>query len=159
MCGIAGFTHKGWSPAPERIAEAAATLLHRGPDQQGVFRSNICSMGATRLKIIDLSGGDQPITTDDGDTTIVFNGEMYNYQEVRAELEARGHRFHSRTDTETVLHAFLEWDVACFSRLRGMFAVALWTESPSGWCWRAIGWGSSRSTSRAWARTSSLGPN
>ena len=129
MCGIAGFTHKGWSPPPERIADAAATLLHRGPDQQGVFRSNICSMGATRLKIIDLSGGDQPITTDDGDTTIVFNGEVYNYQEVRAELEARGHRFHSRTDTETVLHAFLEWDVACFSRLRGMFAVALWTES------------------------------
>ena len=129
MCGIAGFTHKGWSPPPERVADAAATLLHRGPDQQGVFRSNICSMGATRLKIIDLSGGDQPITTDDGDTTIVFNGEAYNYQEVRAELEARGHRFHSRTDTETVLHAFLEWDVACFSRLRGMFAVTLWTES------------------------------
>jgi asparagine synthase (glutamine-hydrolysing) len=86
-------------------------------------------MGASRLKIIDLAGGNQPIKTDDGDTVIVFNGEVYNHQELRAELEGRGHRFHSRADTETVLHAFLEWDVACFSRLRGMFAVALWTES------------------------------
>jgi asparagine synthase (glutamine-hydrolysing) len=129
LCGIAGFTHKKWSPTPDRIATAVGTLLHRGPDQQGVFRSNICSMGATRLKIIDLAGGNQPIKTDDGDTVIVFNGEVYNHQELRAELEERGHRFHSRADTETVLHAFLEWDVACFSRLRGMFAVALWTES------------------------------
>lgn len=129
MCGIVGFTHKGWNPPPERIAAAVQTLLHRGPDQQGVFHSKMCSMGATRLKIIDLVGGDQPIKADDGDTVIVFNGEVYNHQELRAELEGRGHRFHSRTDTETVLHAFLEWDVACFSRLRGMFAVALWSES------------------------------
>ncbi|HEX4075107.1 MAG TPA: asparagine synthase (glutamine-hydrolyzing) [Candidatus Acidoferrales bacterium] len=129
MCGIAGFTYKQWNPPPERIATAVQTLLHRGPDQHGVFRSNLCSMGATRLKIIDLAGGSQPIKTDDGDTTIVFNGEVYNHQEIRRELEARGHRFHSRADTETVLHAFLEWDVACFSRMRGMFAVALWTAS------------------------------
>jgi len=129
VCGIAGFTHKSWSPGPERIAEAVETLRHRGPDQQGVFRSSICSMGATRLKIIDLVGGDQPIQTDDGETTIVFNGEAYNHLELRAELERRGHRFHSHADTETVLHAFVEWDVACFSRLRGMFAVALWNKS------------------------------
>jgi asparagine synthase (glutamine-hydrolysing) len=129
LCGIAGFTHKRWSPEPERIATAVATLFHRGPDQQGVFRSNVCSMGATRLKIIDLAGGNQPIKTDDGDTVIVFNGEVYNHRELRSELEGRGHRFHSHSDTETVLHAFLEWDVACFSRMRGMFGVALWTES------------------------------
>jgi asparagine synthase (glutamine-hydrolysing) len=129
LCGIAGFTHKKGRPDPERIERAVETLIHRGPDQQGVFRSNVCSMGATRLKIIDLAGGDQPIQSDDGDATIVFNGEVYNYQELRAELEQRGHRFYTRTDTETVLHAFLEWDTACFSRLRGMFAVALWTES------------------------------
>ena len=86
-------------------------------------------MGATRLKVLDLSGGDQPIKTDDGDTVIVFNGEVYNHQEVRTELEERGHQFHSRSDTETVLHAFVEWDVACFSRLRGMFAVAIWSQS------------------------------
>jgi asparagine synthase (glutamine-hydrolysing) len=84
---------------------------------------------AVRLKIIDLSGGDQPITTDDGDTTIAFNGEMYNHLEVRRELEGLGHRFHSHCDTETVLHAFEQWDTRCFEKFRGMFAVALWKES------------------------------
>jgi asparagine synthase (glutamine-hydrolysing) len=84
-------------------------------------------MGATRLKIIDLDSGDQPLVA--GDTTIVFNGEIYNHQELRTELKNLGHRFRSNCDTETVLHAFLEWDTGCFSRLRGMFAVALWTES------------------------------
>lgn len=86
-------------------------------------------MGAARLKIIDLQGGDQPIVTDDGDTAIVFNGEIYNHLELRGELEKLGHRFHSHSDTETVLHAFVEWDTKCFSRLRGMFAIALWTKS------------------------------
>ena len=82
-----------------------------------------------RLKIIDLEGGDQPIVSDDGDTAIAFNGEIYNHREIRAELESLGHRFRSHCDTETVLRAFLEWDTACFARMRGMFAVALWTES------------------------------
>ncbi len=129
MCGIAGFTHKHWSPSSDRIRSATATLIHRGPDQQGVFQSSICSLGAARLKIIDLEGGDQPITSPDGDTTIVFNGEIYNHMELRRELEALGHSFQSHCDTETVLHAFLEWDTDCFRRLRGMFGVALWTES------------------------------
>ncbi|HEY2461297.1 MAG TPA: asparagine synthase (glutamine-hydrolyzing) [Candidatus Acidoferrum sp.] len=129
MCGIAGFTHKNWSPEAERIQRATATLAHRGPDQSGVFRCDILSMGATRLKIQDLAGGDQPILTDDGDTVIVFNGEIYNHMEIRGELEGLGHRFHSHSDTETVLHAFVEWDTRCFARLRGMFAVALWTKS------------------------------
>lgn len=86
-------------------------------------------MGAARLKIIDLQGGDQPIATDDGETAIVFNGEIYNHLELHAELERRGHRFHSHSDTETVLHAFVEWDTECFSRLRGMFAIAIWNKS------------------------------
>ncbi len=86
-------------------------------------------MGATRLKIIDLEHGNQPIATEDGDTVIVFNGEIYNHLEVRAELEQLGHRFHTHCDTETVLRAFLEWDTQCFQRFRGMFAVALWTNS------------------------------
>jgi asparagine synthase (glutamine-hydrolysing) len=86
-------------------------------------------MGATRLKIIDLQGGDQPIVSDDGDTAIVFNGEIYNHLELHGELEKLGHRFHSHSDTETVLHAFVEWDTECFSRLRGMFAIGLWTKS------------------------------
>ncbi|MGA2511236.1 MAG: asparagine synthase (glutamine-hydrolyzing) [Candidatus Acidiferrales bacterium] len=79
--------------------------------------------------MIDLASGNQPIKADDGDTVIVFNGEIYNYAELRVELEKLGHRFHSHSDTETVLHAFMEWDTACFARLRGMFGVALWRES------------------------------
>lgn len=129
MCGIVGFTHKKGLPRPERIAAATATLVHRGPDQQGVYESPTCSLGATRLKILDLESGDQPLRSADDDTVIVFNGEIYNHLEIRAELEKRGHQFHTHCDTETVLHAFLEWDTACFQKLRGMFAIALWTNS------------------------------
>jgi len=129
LCGIAGFTHKDWSPESDRIDCVAATILHRGPDQQGVFRSNIASLAATRLKIIDLAAGNQPIKSDDGNSVIVFNGEIYNHLELRGELEQLGHRFRSRADTETVLHAFLEWDTNCFRKLRGMFAIALWNET------------------------------
>ena len=129
LCGIVGFTHKHWVPDSGRVQRATDTLVHRGPDQQGVFESSLCSMGATRLKIIDLGGGDQPILSEDGDVAIVFNGEIYNHQELRSELEKLGHRFHSHCDTETVLRAFLEWDTDCFARLRGMFAIALWTGS------------------------------
>jgi len=82
-----------------------------------------------RLKIIDLAGGDQPIVSDDGGTVIVFNGEIYNHREIRRELERLGHRFRSQCDTETVLRAFMEWDTACFERMRGMFGVALWSEA------------------------------
>jgi asparagine synthase (glutamine-hydrolysing) len=129
LCGIVGFTHKHWAPDSDRIRSATTTLIHRGPDQQGVFQSSLCSMGATRLKIIDLGSGDQPILSEDGDVAIVFNGEIYNHRELRRELEQLGHAFDSQCDTETVLHAFLEWDTDCFARLRGMFAVALWTNS------------------------------
>jgi asparagine synthase (glutamine-hydrolysing) len=129
LCGIAGFTTKNWSAPPERIRQATATLIHRGPDQQGVFQSNLFSLGAARLKIIDLDHGNQPILTDDGDGGIVFNGEIYNHRELRAQLEKLGHRFESHSDTETVLRAFLQWDRDCFAKLRGMFAVALWSKS------------------------------
>ena len=129
MCGIVGFTHKRWVPDSDRIRKATATLIHRGPDQQGVFQSSLCSIGATRLKIIDLGSGDQPILSEDGDVAIVFNGEIYNHLELRRELEELGHRFDSHCDTETVLRAFLEWDTDCFARLRGMFAIGLWTKS------------------------------
>jgi asparagine synthase (glutamine-hydrolysing) len=129
MCGIAGFTHLNgnldWNLA-RRINE---TLHHRGPDQQGIYEGSVATLCAVRLKIIDLEGGDQPVVSDDGDTAIAFNGEIYNHLDIRAELEALGHRFHSHCDTETVLHAFLQWDTRCFERMRGMFAVALWTES------------------------------
>jgi asparagine synthase (glutamine-hydrolysing) len=129
LCGIAGFTHSRRAAAPGRIQDAVASILHRGPNQQGVFESEAVSLGAARLKIIDIAGGDQPVHSADGDAVIVFNGEIYNHQELRRELEQRGYRFRSRSDTETVLNAFLEWDTGAFARLRGMFAVALWRES------------------------------
>lgn len=129
MCGIVGFTHRNWVPDSERIRSAAATLIHRGPDQQGVFETSTISLGAARLKIIDIASGDQPIISDDGDTVIAFNGEIYNHLELRAELEQLGHKFRTHCDTETVLHAFREWDTDCFARLRGMFGIALWTTS------------------------------
>ncbi|MDE3136265.1 MAG: asparagine synthase (glutamine-hydrolyzing) [Acidobacteriota bacterium] len=129
MCGIVGFTHRNHFFAPERIDSAIDSLIHRGPDQQGVYRSEFVSLGSTRLKIIDLESGRQPMISEDGDTVLVFNGEIYNHAELRRELEALGHRFVTRSDTETVLRGFLEWDTGSFERLRGMFAIALWTES------------------------------
>ena len=126
MCGIAGFTHA--RPAePGRIAAITRSITHRGPDQQGVWESDRISLGAVRLKIIDLDHGAQPMIS--GDTVLVFNGEIYNHAEIRRELEQRGHRFESRCDTEVVLRAFLEWDVESFPKLRGMFAAALWNEA------------------------------
>ncbi|MGB0123647.1 MAG: asparagine synthase (glutamine-hydrolyzing) [Silvibacterium sp.] len=129
MCGIVGFTTKSWRPEHDRIQNATETLIHRGPDQQGVFRSRLCSLGATRLKILDLASGDQPVFSEDRDTVIVFNGEIYNHLSIRQELEALGRRFQTHCDTETALQAFLEWDTDCFSRFRGMFAVAIWSNA------------------------------
>ncbi|HUA59297.1 MAG TPA: asparagine synthase (glutamine-hydrolyzing) [Verrucomicrobiae bacterium] len=129
MCGIAGFTHHRARPDPGRIQRVTETLLHRGPDQQGVHESATVSLGATRLKIIDLEAGNQPIYNASRDSVIVFNGEIYNHAELRLELERRGHKFQTKADTEVVLAAFLEWDTDCFTHLRGMFGVAIWTES------------------------------
>jgi len=127
MCGIAGFTHLARIPDPSLIREATRSIHHRGPDQSGVYESDVTSLGVVRLKIIDLNGGEQPMHS--GDSLIVFNGEIYNHAEIREELEGLGVRFESRCDTEVVLKAFLQWDTASFTRLRGMFAAALWTES------------------------------
>jgi len=129
VCGIVGFTHRARIADPLRIRELTRTLAHRGPDQQGVYHSPSVSLGAVRLRVIDLATGSQPITSDDGDAVIVFNGEIYNFLSLREELRARGHRFRTNSDTEVVLRAFLEWDTQAFSRLRGMFAAALWSES------------------------------
>jgi asparagine synthase (glutamine-hydrolysing) len=129
VCGIAGFTHSHSTPAPSIIRQAIESIRHRGPNQSGVFESASISLGAVRLKIIDLHGGDQPITLEGGDLVVVFNGEIYNHVELRRELEALGHNFKTHCDTEVVLHAFAEWDVSSFERLRGMFAIALWQPS------------------------------
>jgi asparagine synthase (glutamine-hydrolysing) len=130
LCGIAGYTHKNRQVSKSRIEAATQCLVHRGPDQQGVFESQDVSLGAVRLKIIDLSPlGNQPMHSGDSDKTIVFNGEIYNHQEIRAELELLGHRFNSHCDTEVVLRAFLQWDTKFLQKLRGMFGLSIWTES------------------------------
>ena len=108
---------------------ARESIRPRGPDQQGSYYGAAASLAAVRLKILDLAGGDQPVYSPDRDTVIVFNGEIYNFRALRAELAACGHRFDSGCDTEVVLKAFLQWDTAAFARLHGMFAVALWQES------------------------------
>jgi asparagine synthase (glutamine-hydrolysing) len=128
MCGIVGYTHNSRELPPGVLETGIAALIHRGPDQQGSFVSARISMGATRLRIQDLDGGDQPMRSADGNTVIAFNGEIYNFRELRAELEALGVRFNTHCDTEVVLQAYLRWDLDCFRRLRGMFAVALWNE-------------------------------
>ena len=129
MCGIAGFTSQHSRVDRSVIEEATKSIRHRGPDQQGCFVSDSISLGAVRLKILDLAGGDQPMSSDDGGTVLVFNGEVYNFRELRRELQAQGHHFRTECDTEVVLHAWLQWDTGCFERLRGMFALAVWTES------------------------------
>ena len=128
MCGIAGFTHRHGDWEPSRIHSSAKTLHHRGPDQSGTYEDTSVSLGAVRLKIIDLHGGDQPLFSEDGNTVLVFNGEIYNHAELRAELDGLGHTFSTYSDTEILLHAFLEWDTDCFRRLRGMFAAAFWNK-------------------------------
>jgi asparagine synthase (glutamine-hydrolysing) len=129
MCGIAGFTRLHGALRRGVAARINESLCHRGPDQQGIYEGSVATLCAVRLAIIDIEGGDQPITTEDGDRTIAFNGEIYNHLEIRAELEELGHRFRSKCDTETVLRAFLQWDTDCFARMRGMFAAALWVDS------------------------------
>jgi len=128
MCGIAGFTRRGLVATPGRIQDAVATLVHRGPNQQGVFESPDVALAVARLRIIDLHGGDQPITDQASGTTIAYNGEIYNHAEIRSELERYGHRFESHSDTEVFLRAFLQWDTGCFNRVRGMFGVAFWNQ-------------------------------
>jgi asparagine synthase (glutamine-hydrolysing) len=129
MCGILGYTHQNRELASGVLKAGIAALVHRGPDQQGSFTSSHISLGATRLRIIDFEGGDQPMRSANGDAIIAFNGEIFNHREVRAELESLGATFRSHCDTEVVLNAFLAWGPACFARLRGMFAVAIWIES------------------------------
>ncbi len=124
MCGIAGIV--GGTPAPRVLNAMLAAIEHRGPDDRGVHAGDGVALGMTRLAIIDLVTGRQPMSSDDGATTIVFNGEIYNFRAVRAELEARGERFRTQSDTEVILRAWQLDGERCVDRLRGMFAFAVW---------------------------------
>ena len=123
MCGIYGFAGFRDDALLRRMG---AVIRHRGPDGGGEWTGERFSMGMRRLSIIDLEGGAQPITNEDGSLVVVYNGEIYNYLELMDELQARGHVFRTRCDTEVVVHAFEEWGEDCLSRMNGMFAFALW---------------------------------
>ncbi|HXM22027.1 MAG TPA: asparagine synthase (glutamine-hydrolyzing) [Terriglobales bacterium] len=131
MCGILGYSHISKNLQPGILTSALGSLAHRGPDHEGRFECEQISLGATRLRILDLKGGDQPLFSPDRDVVVVFNGEVFNHHELRIDLEAEGFRFQTNCDTEVVLQAFLRWGRACFSRLRGMFAIAIWVQSES----------------------------
>jgi asparagine synthase (glutamine-hydrolysing) len=127
MCGIYGQLQlNGTAPTSVPLEAATQALVHRGPDELGIWRGQQVVLGMRRLSIIDLSGGQQPIWNEHDSCCIVFNGELYNFQDLRPELEARGHRFRTRSDTEVVLHAYEEWGVNCVRRFNGMFALAIW---------------------------------
>ena len=128
MCGIAGVVHTdpGRPVDRESFRRMTATLTHRGPDADGYLFGDGVALGHRRLSIIDVGGGDQPIYNEDHTRAVVFNGEIYNFRELRAELTARGHRFRTASDTEVIVHAWEQYGDDCVSRLRGMFALALW---------------------------------
>ncbi|MEN6606893.1 MAG: asparagine synthetase B, partial [Bryobacteraceae bacterium] len=102
------------------------SIRHRGPDGEGFYRDRFASLGHRRLSIIDLETGAQPIANETGELQIVYNGEIFNHAGLRQELERAGHRYKSRSDTESVLHAYEEYGPACVEKLRGMFAFVIW---------------------------------
>ena len=128
MCGISGLFHfdQAHPVDPMVIRSMRSVMTHRGPDDSGEYTSGSVGLGFNRLSIIDLGGGHQPMSNSDGSAWIVFNGEIYNFQELRRDLVARGHQFRTRSDTEVILHAWDEFGEACVEKLRGMFAFAIW---------------------------------
>ncbi|MGC2657054.1 MAG: asparagine synthase (glutamine-hydrolyzing) [Bryobacteraceae bacterium] len=126
MCGIAGFVLRD-GPADARLVRTMCDQIrHRGPDDEGIYTAGGCGLGMRRLSIIDLAGGHQPISNEDGTSWIVFNGEIYNYQPLRNDLTAQGHRFSTNSDTETIVHLHEQHGLDAIPKLRGMFAYALW---------------------------------
>ena len=127
MCGICGrLNFDGRPVSADEIIAMRDVMRHRGPDGQGIFVDGPVGLGHRRLSIIDLEGGHQPLANEDGTVTVVFNGEIYNFGEIRPELEARGHTLATRSDTEVIVHQYEEKGAACVDRFRGMFAFAIW---------------------------------
>lgn len=128
MCGISGWFDMMGKRLPDRVLTKAMNdaIAHRGPDGEGFHFEPGLALGHRRLAIIDLQSGDQPMFTEGDRITIVFNGEIYNFRELKAELESRGHQFRTKSDTEVILRSWVEWGESCVEHLRGMFAFALW---------------------------------
>ncbi len=128
MCGIVGIVAAPGAPVgPEAVVRAMnAAITHRGPDDEGFFRHAQAMIGMRRLSIIDVHGGHQPVHNEDNTVQAILNGEIYNYRELRAELERFGHAFYTQSDTEVIVHAYEQWGEGCFAHLDGMFGLALW---------------------------------
>src|SRR6266487_3865462 len=128
MCGICGIVYPGAAQWIERdtLAQINAQIVHRGPDDDGFFVEGNVGLAMRRLSIIDVRTGHQPISNEDESLWIVYNGEIYNHRELRSKLEARGHRYHTKSDTETIVHLYEEYGRDCVQHLRGMFAFAIW---------------------------------
>jgi len=128
MCGIAGIVTTGRLTTEDRVRAVAMrdVITHRGPDDAGLYLDDHAALGHRRLSIVDLAAGHQPLSNETNDLWIAFNGEIYNHAAVRAGLESAGHRYRTRSDTETIVHAYEQWGDACVDHLRGMFAFAMW---------------------------------
>jgi asparagine synthase (glutamine-hydrolysing) len=128
MCGICGiFEYERRTDIPgDLVHQMNQTMIHRGPDDGGVFVGPGIGLGHRRLSIVDLAGGHQPMSNEDGSVWVLLNGEIYNYPELRTELLGRGHKFATKSDTEAIVHLYEEYAEGCFAKLRGMFSIALW---------------------------------
>ncbi|MBD3320036.1 MAG: asparagine synthase (glutamine-hydrolyzing) [Chitinivibrionales bacterium] len=128
MCGIAGILNRTDSPpvSPETLEDMVGIMRYRGPDETGMYIDNTLGMAHTRLSIIDLAGGIQPISNEDGSVWVIFNGEIFNYPELRKELVSKGHAFSTTSDTEVIVHHYEDKGEGCFSDFNGQFAIALW---------------------------------
>src|SRR5215831_16544995 len=129
MCGIAGMIGRsGEVVTAEQVRRMTDAIVHRGPDDEGISARANVGLGMRRLSIIDLAGGHQPIYNENRSVSVVFNGEIYNFPKLREELIARGHQFSTHSDTEVIVHLYEEMGADCVTKLRGMFAIALWDE-------------------------------
>src|SRR6202167_1968061 len=130
MCGIAGILEFGRDARASAgaLREMCRVITHRGPDDEGFYIDGPLGIGMRRLSIVDVAGGHQPISNEDGTLWIVFNGEIYNHLALREQLIARGHHYSTHSDTETVIHLFEEYGADCVQHLRGMFAFAIWNK-------------------------------
>src|SRR5574338_1282068 len=128
MCGIAGIVATDRLDPDDRARAIAMrdVIAHRGPDDAGLFVDDVAALAHRRLSIVDLAAGHQPLANENDSIWIVFNGEIYNHADVRKELEGAGHRYKTRSDTETIVHAYEQWGDSCVEHLRGMFAFAIW---------------------------------
>ena len=128
MCGICGkLIFREEVVDPSLIASMCLTLVHHGPDDEGIYTAPHIGLGQRRLSVIDLSGNaTAPLSNEDGTVWVVCNGEIYNFQELRTGLRQRGHVFSTETDSEVILHLYEEYDTECLTKMRGMFAFALW---------------------------------